>query len=523
MNIFTWIIFGWLSLLNFTHAASFDCAKATTKIENLICSNAELSKLDEDLNSAYQKSLLRNDVKQNAITSQKQWLKNERNVCQSVECIKLAYETRIKELGLTSSFGIVFLRPTNSSTSTPSISSVSPVPKTAGQFEKTLNTQSAQKKDVTETTLSSNSSGPIDSKEISKSMDLNTLPWKYDFVGQYTSKIVRSVFVNELRHLAFVVVDVTAVTILDISDLHDVKQIAKIDLAVSPKEVLSNQAGTVLYIASDCLHTNTGCNGLQIVDIRDPTHPVLINSPDTISSVGHISLSKDESKLIVLDSTTNVINIFEAHSGGVTKLLGQLKLENSDPLNGQIQSFSLSKNDRHLYFAVNGKGLSIADISDPRHVKILSFFQPWDNWFGDFVVTENDQIAIFTTHRNDLIIGVDVSNPMSPRKQFELNATGVDLSSVPYKSVRLFDNGKRLLLAFRSANWLHNPGGGLAVLDIANPHNPKLIGVVETPVSIIDFSQFYVSADEKYIFISSNDRSKKGKMNAGQLNIFQRH
>lgn len=109
MRKITGIALGWLVLLTTAQAASFDCAKASTKIEKLICSDAELSKLDEDLSKAYLKSFERSDIKQKAIRSQRQWLKDRRNACQSAECLKKEYVTRVKEVGLMSSFGIVIL------------------------------------------------------------------------------------------------------------------------------------------------------------------------------------------------------------------------------------------------------------------------------------------------------------------------------------------------------------------------------------------------------------------------------
>ncbi|MFB3884846.1 MAG: ankyrin repeat domain-containing protein [Thermodesulfobacteriota bacterium] len=102
-----------LFLLGTGEAASFDCRKARTKIEKLICSNDELSKLDESLSEVYLRALNRADIKQQTIESQRQWLKYERNLCQSAECVKHAYETRIKELSLSASFGLVFFRDPN--------------------------------------------------------------------------------------------------------------------------------------------------------------------------------------------------------------------------------------------------------------------------------------------------------------------------------------------------------------------------------------------------------------------------
>ncbi len=80
------------------HAAGFDCGKASTEVEKLICSDDELSKLDDGLNAAYLEALKRTDLKKQKIENQRQWLKNVRNACQNAQCIKTAYEIRLKEL-----------------------------------------------------------------------------------------------------------------------------------------------------------------------------------------------------------------------------------------------------------------------------------------------------------------------------------------------------------------------------------------------------------------------------------------
>lgn len=97
MKRIIWILFGWLALVATSQAASFDCAKAATKIEKLICADAEISKLDDELNSAYKTAL--QDEKQAASIrqAQKQWMK-ERNGCSDAACAKMAYEVRLSSL-----------------------------------------------------------------------------------------------------------------------------------------------------------------------------------------------------------------------------------------------------------------------------------------------------------------------------------------------------------------------------------------------------------------------------------------
>lgn len=94
---FATTLLSWSLMASSVLAASFDCAKAATKLEKLICSDAELSKLDEELNTAYKNAL--QDEKQAVSTrqAQKQWMK-ERNGCSDVDCVKRAYEMRLHGL-----------------------------------------------------------------------------------------------------------------------------------------------------------------------------------------------------------------------------------------------------------------------------------------------------------------------------------------------------------------------------------------------------------------------------------------
>lgn len=95
-----WIVFGLLALSLTAHAASFDCAKAGTKVEKLICDNPEISKLDEELDALY-KIALRDPTRADATRfSQKQWIQKWRDQdwCKDAACVNEAYVVRIKHL-----------------------------------------------------------------------------------------------------------------------------------------------------------------------------------------------------------------------------------------------------------------------------------------------------------------------------------------------------------------------------------------------------------------------------------------
>ena len=77
--------------------SSFDCSKATTKIEKMICSDTELSKLDEELAEAYNEALRKVAYPTDLKREQKEWLK-ERNLCTDIECIGNRYRQRLASL-----------------------------------------------------------------------------------------------------------------------------------------------------------------------------------------------------------------------------------------------------------------------------------------------------------------------------------------------------------------------------------------------------------------------------------------
>jgi uncharacterized protein len=92
-------LFGLLAISVQALAASFDCAKAQTTVEHLICNNPDISKLDEELSAAY-KAALQDEKRDEAIKlGQKQWMK-ERNSCSDAACVQSAYRKRIEQLHL---------------------------------------------------------------------------------------------------------------------------------------------------------------------------------------------------------------------------------------------------------------------------------------------------------------------------------------------------------------------------------------------------------------------------------------
>lgn len=102
------LLFGFLAIVllsisrpSFVHAASFDCSKAATEIEHLICTDPRLSDLDSELSRSYRKARESERLINNKPMLQEQqiiWLRDIRNRCSNVECLRTVYEQRISQL-----------------------------------------------------------------------------------------------------------------------------------------------------------------------------------------------------------------------------------------------------------------------------------------------------------------------------------------------------------------------------------------------------------------------------------------
>lgn len=76
-------------------AASFDCARAATPIEKMICADPEASRLDEELNAAYQQALDKTGGLGAIRRWQRNWLKSPAlKSCADATCLRAAQTAR---------------------------------------------------------------------------------------------------------------------------------------------------------------------------------------------------------------------------------------------------------------------------------------------------------------------------------------------------------------------------------------------------------------------------------------------
>lgn len=94
-----WCLAG-LLISAITQAASFDCGKAQTDVEKLVCANSSVSELDSKVYQEYSRALKRATPEKASqiIIEQKDWLKNVRNICASAVCLSAAYTSRMQAI-----------------------------------------------------------------------------------------------------------------------------------------------------------------------------------------------------------------------------------------------------------------------------------------------------------------------------------------------------------------------------------------------------------------------------------------
>ena len=78
--------------------ASFDCAKASSQIETLICSSPETADADRRLAAAYSAARAKSSDPSTLKADQRNWLTTERNACTDAACLTKVMEARIQKL-----------------------------------------------------------------------------------------------------------------------------------------------------------------------------------------------------------------------------------------------------------------------------------------------------------------------------------------------------------------------------------------------------------------------------------------
>jgi uncharacterized protein len=98
MRFVIFLMLGVVLLASLSLAAGFECDRATSVQEQLICGDPTLSALDDKLSGLYALALDVIKAQQALRDKQIAWLAHERSRCADVPCLSAAYEKRLTQL-----------------------------------------------------------------------------------------------------------------------------------------------------------------------------------------------------------------------------------------------------------------------------------------------------------------------------------------------------------------------------------------------------------------------------------------
>jgi len=248
---------------------------------------------------------------------------------------------------------------------------------------------------------------------------------------------------------------------------------------------------TGVALAGDYAYVADNASGLQVVDISDPTNPVLAGNYDTPNYAHDVAIAGDYAFVADRDSGLQIIDVSDptnpswaggydaptyiygvtlagnraylaAHDGGL------VVLDISDPTNpvwvgsydtsGYSQDVAIAGD--YAYVADGSSGLQVIDISDPANpVSVGSHDTPG---YANAVVISGDY-AYVSDSSGGLQV-VDINDPTTPVLAGSCGTTN-DASGVAVA-------GDRAYLAVGSA--------GLQVVDISDPADPVSAGIHDT-------------------------------------------
>jgi choice-of-anchor B domain-containing protein len=218
--------------------------------------------------------------------------------------------------------------------------------------------------------------------------------------------------------------------------------------------------GPFAYVTTEAVH------GLDIVDLRNPDHPVKVRTWNRTFASAHTVCVDGARGLLFVNGTRNA-----ARQQTGMRILDARR----DPTNprelGSFGDFYIHDcyvRGNELFASSIYDGFeAILDISDPAHVRELTRFATGGRFTHNSWLTGDGRYLFTTDERPGRPLeGWDISDMMSPRKVSEYIAVP---DSIPHN---VMIDGDRMLVSHYTE--------GVHLLDIADPTRPRVLGFYDT-------------------------------------------
>jgi hypothetical protein len=254
------------------------------------------------------------------------------------------------------------------------------------------------------------------------------------------------------NNYAFVATGNGGMAVLDISNPASPTRVSNIGVAGSASQVIL--CGNYAYLGSIGLvnlgggaYTPADTSTVSVIDISDPSKPHRVSQVSVKGPVQDFAVENDRLYVLAPDTGTYIYNI-------------------SNPL-APVQlgftpdgSYSVSVKDSIAYFSGGSGGVIIVDVTDPRHPIELSRL-----YLGhvDYVLLK-DTVAFVDCDSG--LTALNISDPSNPK--------------IISSDSSVFQWGPYLLNMSCSGNFLYYSSGVIAVFDVTDPSNLRVVGLNST-------------------------------------------
>ncbi|WOE72645.1 DUF5011 domain-containing protein [Hydrogenimonas thermophila] len=241
--------------------------------------------------------------------------------------------------------------------------------------------------------------------------------------------------------------------------------VSSLKLVGYASEIALSSDGTKAYIADDN-------GGLQIVDVSDPTNPIIIGNVDTPSYASGVALSSDGTKAYIADGLSG-LQIVDVSDSANSTIIGNIDLA------GYASAVALSYDGTKAYVANVINGLQIVDVSDPANPIIIGNI---DTEHALEIALSSDDTKAYVADGNGGLQIVDVSDPTNP------TIIG-NVDTLNYASAVALSSDNTVYIA---------DGSSLQIVDVSDPTNPvEIKNISVSPESTLSVT---LSSDETKVF-----------------------
>ncbi|RUM66652.1 MAG: hypothetical protein DSZ06_02850 [Sulfurospirillum sp.] len=225
-------------------------------------------------------------------------------------------------------------------------------------------------------------------------------------------------------------------------------------------------------------------NGLKIFDVSNIKNPKQIGSYDIYPT--DIALSGDGKKAYVADDGNGLLILDISDPSNIKKISSLLDAKSDDSyLEGMIVTVS---DDESRAIIKEYHRPMMVDISDPTKMKLLGYV---GNYGTTKIYLSHDKTKVYATDEFSGLIVYDISDQTQAK---ELTKLKLDTIEYPYQLIVTGDES----LAFLADAYNRK----IAVVDISNPNDLKLINTYETEDYVYDIK---LSSDKTKAFLAELD------------------